>query len=82
MPAGSLRRALVREDGRTGGLLLVLPRASLDAAAAAIALVALMVLAAGFHVRRPGEGTNVVFNLVLGLVAAFVAWGRIDALRF
>jgi len=36
MPAGSLRRALVREDGRTGGLLLVLPRASLDAAAAAI----------------------------------------------
>ncbi len=36
MPAESLRRALVREDGRTGGLLLVLPRASLDAAAEAI----------------------------------------------
>ena len=26
MPAESLRRAIVREDGRTGGLLLVLPR--------------------------------------------------------
>ena len=35
MPAESLRRAIVREDGRTGGLLLVMPRASLDAAAGA-----------------------------------------------
>jgi hypothetical protein len=32
MPADSLRRALVREDGRDGGLLLVLRRATLDAA--------------------------------------------------
>ena len=36
MPAESLRRAVVREDGRTGGLLLVMPRASLEAAATAI----------------------------------------------
>jgi uncharacterized membrane protein len=48
---------------------------------AAIAVVVLMVLAAVFHLRRPGERGNVVFNIVLGLIAAFIAWGRIDALR-
>jgi hypothetical protein len=36
MPAESLRRAIVREDGRIGGLLLVMPRTSLDAASAAL----------------------------------------------
>lgn len=36
MPAEPLRRSIVREDGRTGGLLLVMPRASLDAAAGAV----------------------------------------------
>jgi hypothetical protein len=35
-PAELVRRALVRGDGREGGVLLVLPRAHLDAAAAAI----------------------------------------------
>jgi uncharacterized membrane protein YphA (DoxX/SURF4 family) len=48
---------------------------------AAIALVLVMVLAAGFHARRPGEMPSVAFNLVLGLVAAVVAVGRIDAFR-
>jgi uncharacterized membrane protein len=45
---------------------------------AAIAVVALMVLAAGFHLRRPSERVNVVFNIMLGLIAGFIAWGRID----
>lgn len=48
---------------------------------AAIAFVGLMVFAAVFHLRRPAEGANVALNLVLGLMAAFVALGRIDALR-
>jgi uncharacterized membrane protein YphA (DoxX/SURF4 family) len=48
---------------------------------AAIALVALMALAAVFHLRRPGEMGNVLFNLVLGVLAAVVAAGRIDLLR-
>ena len=43
-------------------------------AAAAIAL--LMVCAIAFHARRPGEAPNIVFNVVLGLVAAVVAYGR------
>lgn len=49
---------------------------------AAIAVAVLMVLAAAFHARRPGEVPNIAFNAVLGLVAAFVAWGRFDALSF
>jgi uncharacterized protein DUF6885 len=50
MPAESLRRAIVREDGRTGGLLLVLPRASLDAAAAGIRGI-------GLDIRMWGNGS-------------------------
>jgi len=42
---------------------------------AALGLVALMVLAAIFHARRR-EWPNVVFNMVLGAVAAFVAYAR------
>jgi len=43
---------------------------------AAAALAVLMVLAAMFHARRPGEGPNIVFNLVLGAIAALIAYGR------
>ena len=50
MPAESLRRAIVRDDGRTGGLLLVLPRASLDAAVAAIQGI-------GLRIRMWGNGS-------------------------
>jgi hypothetical protein len=50
MPAESLRRALVREDGRTGGLLLVLPRESLEAASAAIGDL-------GLDIRMWGNGS-------------------------
>lgn len=63
-----------------GGVGLVLPEATgilpvlTPVAAAALALV--MVFAAAFHLRRPGEASNVAFNVVLGLIAVFVALGR------
>ncbi len=43
---------------------------------AGVALALLMVFAAIFHARRPGEMHNLVFNVVLGALAAFVAYGR------
>ena len=35
-----------------------------------------MVFAIVFHARRSGEGANIVFNAVLGIVALAVAVGR------
>jgi hypothetical protein len=35
-----------------------------------------LVAAAVFHLRREGETMNAVSNAVIGLVAAFVAYGR------
>lgn len=35
-----------------------------------------MALAAVFHLRRPGETPNLVFNLVVGGIALTVAFGR------
>lgn len=64
-----------------GAAGLVLPHATGIApwltplAAALLALV--MVFATVFHLRRPGEGMNIVTNLVLGALAAFVAYGRL-----
>jgi hypothetical protein len=49
-PAELVRRALVREDGREGGLLLVLPREHLDAARTAIE-------ALGLELRMWGNGS-------------------------
>ncbi len=43
--------------------------------AAAAGLVALMLLAIAFHIRR-SEWRNVVLNLILGALAAFVLYGR------
>jgi uncharacterized membrane protein len=43
---------------------------------AASALAVLMVLAIVFHARRPNEGRNIVLNLILGAIAALVAYGR------
>lgn len=45
---------------------------------AALCLAVLMVFAIVFHVRR-GEMPNIVLNAILGLLAAFVAWGRFIA---
>jgi uncharacterized membrane protein YphA (DoxX/SURF4 family) len=62
-----------------GGLGLVLPSLTRIqprlTVLAALGLVVVMVLAAGFHVTR-GEFVHVPMNLVLGGLAAFVAWGR------
>ena len=45
---------------------------------AALGLVLVMLLASGFHVTR-GEYAMLPMNLVLGALAAFVAWGRAKA---
>jgi hypothetical protein len=34
------------------------------------------VFAVVFHLRRPGESSNAVFNAILGILAAAVAIGR------
>lgn len=79
---GEMSPLLVRFIGLSelaGALGLVLPfalriRPSLTPLAAA-GLVVVMLLAAGFHLTR-GEGAMILPNLVLGALAAFVAWGR------
>jgi hypothetical protein len=43
---------------------------------AATALAVLMVLAVVLHARRPDEGRNIVLNVILGAIAALVAYGR------
>ena len=43
-------------------------------AAASFAL--LMAFAIVLHARRPGEGMNIVTNVILGLFAALIAFGR------
>jgi len=62
-----------------GGLGLVLPAATRIkpglTVLAALALAVVMVLATVTHVVR-GEFDVIAFNLVLGGLAAFVAWGR------
>lgn len=50
----------------------ILPKVTV---AAALGLVTVMVLAAGFHVLH-GEASTMAPSLVLGALAAFVAWGR------
>lgn len=63
-----------------GAIGLILPAATkilpILTPIAATALAVLMVFAVIFHLRRPGEMQNVVFNLVLGGIAAFIAYGR------
>ncbi|MEW6434368.1 MAG: DoxX family protein [Myxococcota bacterium] len=63
-----------------GALGLILPAATrvkpVLTPVAALGLVVVMVLAAGFHILR-GEVQAVPINAVLGGLAAFVAWGRL-----
>ncbi len=63
-----------------GALGLILPSATGIAPwltpVAGLGLAAVMVLAIAFHVMRR-EWPNIAFNLVLGLIAAFVAYGRL-----
>jgi putative oxidoreductase len=77
VPEGLVRIIGVSE--LLGGLGLVLPAATrirpgLTVLAAA-ALTLVMALASGFHLSR-GETDAVPINVVLGGLAAFVAWGR------
>ena len=63
-----------------GAIGLVLPAATrvlppLTPATAAC-LAVLMALAVVFHVRRPGERPNIVLNLILGVIAALIVYGR------
>jgi uncharacterized membrane protein YphA (DoxX/SURF4 family) len=44
---------------------------------AAVCFVVLMVAAAIFHLRRAGEAPNAVFNVILGAVAALVAYANL-----
>jgi len=79
---GSVPAALVRFIGlaeSSAALGLLLPsltriKPSLTPLAAA-GLVLIMVLASLFHLSR-GEAQMVPINLLLGAIAAFVAWGR------
>jgi uncharacterized membrane protein YphA (DoxX/SURF4 family) len=78
----SMPEALVRFIGAAevaGALGLILPaltriKPGLTALAAA-GLAVVMVLAAAFHLSR-GEMGGIVPNIILGGLAAFVAWGR------
>ena len=62
-----------------GGLGLVLPPLfgwpAMLTPLAALGLAVIMVLAAGFHIKR-GEGNALPINLILLLLAAFIAYGR------
>jgi uncharacterized membrane protein len=62
-----------------GGIGVILPAATMILTGltplAAALLAVLMLLAAGFHFLRR-EFPNIVFNLVLFALAAFVAYGR------
>jgi uncharacterized membrane protein YphA (DoxX/SURF4 family) len=63
-----------------GGVALIVPAVTriaprlIPAAAAGLALI--MVLAAGFHIARGEYSFFLPVNLVLGGVAALIAWGR------
>ena len=74
--------ALVRFIGAAevaGALGLILPAATrilpVLTPVSATGLLLIMILASGFHVWR-GEITNLPINVVLGSLAAFIAWGR------
>ena len=62
-----------------GGVGLVLPAATRVAPwltpLAALGLAVIMLLAAVFHIMR-GEASVIGFHIVVGALAAFVAWGR------
>ena len=83
----SLPVALVRFIGLAelaGALGILLPAATrirpMLTPLAAAGLATMMVLAIPFHLLR-GETNTIVINLVLGVLAAFVAWGRTSRVR-
>jgi uncharacterized membrane protein YphA (DoxX/SURF4 family) len=78
VPAGLVR--FIGASELAAALGLVLPAATrirpLLTPLAAIGLAIVMVLASLFHISR-GEWFALPLNLVLGSLAAFVAWGRL-----
>ena len=68
-----------------GGLGLVLPALTnilpVLTPIAAVGLTLVMILAMIFHFRR-GESQAIIVNLVLGLLAAFIAYGRFVLVPF
>lgn len=82
LPYAGEMAALIRFIGVSellGGLGILLPAALRISPTltvwAAYGFVAIMVLAIIFHISR-GEFAALPMNLALGLLAAFVAWGR------
>lgn len=80
--AGAMPEALVRFIGVSemlGGLGLILPAATRIKPSltplSGVGLAVIMLLAALFHLVRSEFGA-IVMNVVLGGLAAFVAWGR------
>lgn len=80
--AGQVPAGLVRFIGMSellGGLGLVLPALlrikPILTVWAALGLVTVMIFAAIFHASR-GEYSAIGMNIILALVAAFIAWGR------
>jgi uncharacterized membrane protein YphA (DoxX/SURF4 family) len=80
--AAQVPEALVRFIGVSellGGLGLLLPAALRIKPAltvwAALGLVIVMLLASVFHISR-GEYSAIGMNVILALLAAFIAWGR------
>lgn len=82
MPEGLVR--FIGASELAGAVGLILPAAlrilPMLTPLAASGLVAVMVLAAGFHISR-GEFSHVPVNFILGSLAAFVAWGRSKKVR-
>ena len=68
-----------------GGIGLILPALTnilpVLTPLAGVGLTLIMILAAIFHFRR-GETQAIVFNLILGALAAFVAYGRFVLVPF
>ena len=87
MPGRTWMAAVGRDRMRIIGILeilgaigLILPAATgilpWLTPVAATALAVLMALAIVFHARRPGEGRNIILNVILGAIAALVAYSR------
>ena len=77
VPAGLVRFIGISEV--LGGLGLILPALlrikPILTAWAAVGLALVMLFAAGFHASR-GETSAIGMNVILALVAIFIAWGR------
>lgn len=81
--AGEVSPALVQLTGIAdllGGLGLILPgllriKPGLTPVTA-LGVVALMICASMFHILR-GEASQIGFNVVVAVIAGFIAWGRL-----